>query len=53
MQLDDYLLMGGCVLVAVGAGLIYFPAGVIAAGVEMIGIGFLVGAKKANDGIAE
>lgn len=30
------VLLGGAALVAVGAGMIYLPAGVIAAGVEAI-----------------
>lgn len=50
LELDDWLLIGGCVLISLGAGMIYIPAGMIAAGVALIGFGFLVGRKKANDG---
>lgn len=52
-NLDDVLLIFGSVLVVIGMGLIYMPAGVITAGLILIGFGYLVGKKMANDGIAE
>jgi len=45
-ELDDWLLIFGCVFIAVGAALIYFPAGVIAAGLALIGFAYLIRAEK-------
>lgn len=47
-NLDDVLLIVGCVCIVIGVGMVSIPAALIVAGVEMIGIGFLVGKKLAN-----
>ena len=53
MQLDDYLSIGGCVLVVIGVGMLSIPAALITAGIAMISFGVLVGRKMANDGAVE
>jgi hypothetical protein len=47
MQLDDWLLICGCVLIVSGIALWSIPAALIAAGVLMIGIGLLIGKQNA------
>jgi hypothetical protein len=49
MELPDVLLVLGCALVSIGAGLIYLPAGIITAGVCMIGFALMLGRNKAQD----
>ena len=48
-NLDDVLLIAGCILIAVGVALWSIPAALIVAGAELIGFGFLVGKKLAHD----
>jgi uncharacterized membrane protein HdeD (DUF308 family) len=47
-NLDDVLLISGCVCIVLGVGMLSIPAALIVAGVELIGFGFLVGKKMAN-----
>lgn len=39
-HLDDFHVYGGIALVATGAGLVYFPAALIVAGLALLLIGF-------------
>lgn len=48
-NLDDVLLIAGCVCIVLGVALLSIPAAFITAGVSLIGFGFLVGKKMAND----
>lgn len=50
--LSDGLLYGGAAAVAVGIGMIYLPAGIIAAGLALIGISIMV-AKGADEDAAD
>jgi hypothetical protein len=52
-DIEDKLLVSGCVCLVIGVALIHLPAGVITLGVVLISLGVLIGKKKANDGIAE
>jgi len=52
-NLDDILLAAGCVCIVIGVGLVSIPAALIVAGLALIGFGFLVGKKMANDGFAQ
>lgn len=52
VDLSDVLLYCGAAAVAVGIGMIYLPAGIIAAGLAMIGVSILV-AKGADDDAAD
>ena len=42
LTLSDGCIVMGALLVALGIGLIYWPAGVIAAGLLLIALGFVV-----------
>lgn len=53
IDLDDGLLIAGCVCVVIGVAMLSIPAAFITAGVVLIGFGLLVGKKMANDGFAE
>lgn len=48
MEFDDWLLILGGVLIVIGVALIYVPAGAIVAGLELIGLAYLIRAEKAN-----
>jgi hypothetical protein len=48
-NLDDVLLIAGCVCIVLGVGMLSIPAALIVAGVALIGFGILVGKKLAND----
>lgn len=47
-NLDDVLLIAGCVCIVLGVGMLSIPAALIVAGAALIGFGFLVGKKMAN-----
>lgn len=47
-NLDDLLLIAGCVCIVLGVGMLNIPAALIVAGAALIGFGFLVGKKMAN-----
>lgn len=49
---SDGLLYGGAAAIAVGIGMIYLPAGIIAAGLALIGISIMV-AKGADEDAAD
>lgn len=52
-NLDDLLLISGWVCIVAGVAMWSIPAALIVAGVALIGFGFLIGKKLANDGIVE
>ena len=49
---SDGLLYGGAAAIAVGIGMIYLPAGIIAAGLALIGISIMV-AKGVDEDAAD
>lgn len=49
---SDVLLYGGAAAIAVGIGMIYLPAGIIAAGLALIGISIVV-AKGVDEDAAD
>jgi hypothetical protein len=52
-NLDDILLIAGCICIVTGVALWSIPAALIVAGIALIALGFLVGKKMANDGTIE
>lgn len=52
-NVDDLLLIAGCVCIVLGVGMLSIPAALIVAGIALIAFGFLVGKKMANDGTLE
>jgi len=52
-EFDDWLLILGMLLIAVGAALVYIPAGVIVAGMELVGFAYLIRAEKERHATAE
>lgn len=46
--LSDLLLISGWVTVAVGVGMIFTPAGVVAAGIGLIGLSILIAGGDDN-----
>lgn len=53
IDIEEKILIAGCVCVVIGVSLIHVPAGVITLGLVLIGFGLLIGKKKANDGAIE
>lgn len=47
-ELDDWLLILGGALIVIGVALIYFPAGLIVAGCELVGLAYLFRAEKTH-----
>lgn len=52
-NLDDLLLLAGCVCIVAGVAMWSVPAALIVAGLLLIGLGFLVGKKMVNDAVVE
>jgi len=50
VSIFDWLAMGGVLVVAIGAGMIYLPAGVIVAGLGMCAIGVIGAMAAARNG---
>lgn len=44
-RLSDPLLIAGGALISLGVGFIYWPAGIIIAGLDCIAVGWALGAK--------
>jgi hypothetical protein len=53
LEVDDWLLLAGSACIVAGVAMWSIPAGLICLGMALIGLGVLIGRKKANDGIAE
>ena len=53
MSIFDWLAMGGVLVVAIGAGMIYLPAGVIVAGLGMCAVGVIGAMAVAKRSTAE
>ncbi len=48
-NLDDVLLIAGCVCIVLGVGMLSIPAALIVAGIALISFAVLIGKKMAND----